>query len=317
MNDQEPLDELGTALDPPSEHAPIQVRQRVLAGLTVNRYGPARWQRPVWRVATAGGLAVLVTAGIFVLSAPWTDDQSTASDEATEILLAAADSALTTSTEAPRSDQFVFIESQTWYPTSGQRSGSGLTRTWRSADGSRDGLIWTELPSPNGETQTRIPGCRDGYASEWTGQGTLADEKTRACQPDPAYVSDPPTTPNAMLSHLIGLGGVGDDDELAFANAGTMLMTDYLTSQTRMTLYQAIALIPGVTALNDVTDANGRPGVAVAREANGVLYEMLFDTQTHQFLGWQLEPVDEGLISTARSQAILRIAIVDSSGQIP
>ncbi|MBN1173727.1 MAG: CU044_5270 family protein [Micromonosporaceae bacterium] len=323
MNDQWILDDLGSVLDPPTEHAPAEVRQRVLAGLTTDRSRRITWSiQPVWRVAAVGGLASLVLAGLVVISAVRIGDHGPAATaEAAEILHAAADAARQAPAGAPRSDQFVFIESEVWYPAAGERSGSGLMRSWRSVDGTRDGLVWTEIPNPDGRNQTAIPGCQNGRAPVWGEQGTLREDQTRACQPDPAYLPDLPTTARDMLSYLETAAAEGQDaDSRAFAGAGRLLITHYLTADTRAAVYEAVALIPGVTAVRDVSDAMGRSGVAVVREGQGVRYDMLFDPSTHQFLGWQLgASADHSSLGAqqTRRQAILRIAVVDAPGQVP
>lgn len=305
MSDLRILDDLGKMLDPPHGHAPSELRQRVMEVLTTSRRSPTRWFSPVWRVAAVGGLAVALIAGVSIVSTLKIGDrQPMASAEAAQILNRAADTARQAPAVTPRADQFVFVESRTWYPTSARQSGSGLTRTWRSTDGTRDGLVWTELPNPEGRTETPIPGCR-----------------TSACQPAPAYLPELPTTPKTMLSYLTRTAtGDGSADERAFTNAGTLLQTAYLTPAARTALCQAVALIPGVTALRDISDAAGRPSVAVTRTGGqGVRHEMLFDPRTYEFLGWQLQPGDGSSVNTQqlRRQAVLRFAIVDAPGQLP
>jgi hypothetical protein len=321
MSDQRLLDDLGKMLDPPGDHAPAHVRQRVMAGLTDGRAGRSPRLTAMGRTAVGGGLVALVVVGVSIVSTlQLGSHRPAASAEAAEILNRAASTAKQAPTDVPRPEQFIFIESRLWYPAPGSRSGTGLTRSWHSVDGTRDGLVWTELPGRDGQSQTVVPGCRDGHAPEWGEDGTLRQDKTRACQPDPAYLPDLPVTPKSVLSYLTTTASPdGSGETRAFVNAGTLLQTRYLAPQSRAAVFEAVALIPDVTALHDVTDAAGRPGIAVVSTVRGLRHEMLFDPQTYQFLGWQLEPDTGGSESAlqARREAVLRIAVVDAPGQLP
>jgi hypothetical protein len=85
-------------------------------------------------------------------------------------------------------------------------------------------------------------------------------------------------------------------------------------------VFDAVARIPVVAVVGDVTDEAGRGGIAVAlTEVQGDREELIFDRRTRAFLGERSVEVrdQDGLKAgqVLNSTAMLRVAIVDRVGQ--
>ena len=116
--------------------------------------------------------------------------------------------------------------------------------------------------------------------------------------PNPAAV---PTDPDGLLAAIYRLVEdpacspipVGDTvQDRAFMLIDGMLQT-LMPADVRAALYQALAKIPGVTVVQDATDAAGRRGVAFARAAaiegpgssDWLRLEIILDPSTYRYLG--------------------------------
>jgi hypothetical protein len=55
----------------------------------------------------------------------------------------------------------------------------------------------------------------------------------------------------------------------------------------QVTLYRALARIPGITVRHGVTDIAGRPGVAFAMANGSTSSQIILDARTYRYLGWQ------------------------------
>jgi len=72
---------------------------------------------------------------------------------------------------------------------------------------------------------------------------------------------------------------------MAFTTIGDLLDQSIAPPAVSAALYRAAALIPGVTVVQHVKDAIGRPGVAVAFAFRGTTSEWIFDCKTLLWLG--------------------------------
>ncbi|MFR9779722.1 CU044_5270 family protein [Micromonospora sp. MS34] len=328
MNDLKSLTELGRTLDPPTATPPARLRHRVLTEATQPTRAWRRFPAPRlgWRLAAVGGLAAAVTVGVLatqVVSFGERTPVSTAS-AADRILAGAADQAHHRPALSVRGDQFVYVESRT-VTMSVHEDGSeratitpALRRVWLSADGTRDGLVRTD--SGGGPRDLPLPGCRGG-TSTVSKNGTAAQVK---CTPVPGYRAALPTDADGMLRHLYRSadGTKNPRDQEAFAAAGDLIREAYLSPASLAAVFEAVARIPGVRVVGDVTDAAGRAGVALARdEVQGLRVELIFDRTTHAFLGEHEVLARDAYGLTAgtsvNSTAVLKIAVVDRAGQLP
>lgn len=128
-----------------------------------------------------------------------------------------------------------------------------LRQTWLSVSNlCRAGLL--KEPA-RGFTSEPLPGggkCPD--------QGSLGDPTYRLLESLP---TDPHTLLNMIYAHIHTKAGGQSADYQAFDAIGTLLRETIAPPRVSAALYQAAALIPGVTKVADVTDTIGRPGVAV------------------------------------------------------
>ncbi|WP_367140887.1 MULTISPECIES: CU044_5270 family protein [Streptomyces] len=114
-----------------------------------------------------------------------------------------------------------------------------------------------------------------------------------------------------------------DFDQTVFDAFGTLLSRSVMPSRTEAALYKAAAKIPGVVEMPDAVDAQGRHGVAIAREDRrlGERTEWVFDKESLKFLGqrtYLTETGERGKAGTlVWANAILDRAVVDQPRQIP
>src|SRR5262249_35667099 len=73
-------------------------------------------------------------------------------------------------------------------------------------------------------------------------------------------------------------------DQRAF-NLMALVAGELLPADVHAALYTAIAKLPGVTVVQDATDAARRRGVALARDDGGIRIELILDKATYQYLG--------------------------------
>ncbi|MBE1493445.1 hypothetical protein H4696_000545 [Amycolatopsis lexingtonensis] len=252
-------------------------RERLLAAARGGR--PRRARRWFWTAGAATALAAGITAVVALAPVGETGagvGVGVAHADPVRVLTEAATVSLQEPHTTPRPDQFLYVKTE--YPDHHVRE------VWFSVDGTRDGLIG----------DTKIAGCRDGKAplygtNDPSKEGTLED-----CRPSPAYRTDLPTTADAMLAYLTEhhSGTKGDvnavgKDVINLAYEQVLLPASYAA------LFEAAARVPGLTALDHVTDGAGRPGVGItwpvpagsSPKAKPVV--LVFDATTHRFLGTQ------------------------------
>jgi hypothetical protein len=96
-------------------------------------------------------------------------------------------------------------------------------------------------------------------------------------------LSSDPDTLYKRLEHEAAGHGSSLAGEM-FTLVGDSLRETSATPAQRAALYQVAARIPGVELIGRVRDSAGRPGVAVAREDDGVRSTLIFDPQTSALL---------------------------------
>ncbi|MGW4500708.1 CU044_5270 family protein [Micromonospora sp. NPDC004336] len=334
MNDLKQLDELGAALDAGGATPPARLRHRVLSeAARPTRFRAPRFATPRfgWRLAAVGGMAAVLTAGVLVTQVmPRGDRPPAATASAAERILAgAADQARRGPAVAVRGDQFVYVESVAATLSRNEAEpGPGTIRpeqrmVWLSADGTGDGLIRTRPEAGNaGWESVEVAGCRDGLRKPpRSGQKKAAPEP---CDPSPAHRPDLPTDADAMLAYLYrnASGTKNPRDQQAFTAAADLIRETHLPPASLAAVFGAVAKIPGVTVVGDVTDGAGRAGVALAlTQVQGMRTELIFDRVSHAYLGERSVLVrdQDGMKAGQQinSVAVLRVGIVDRAGQLP
>lgn len=256
----------------PAEHL-APARERLLAAARGER--PHRSRRWVWAAGASIGLAAAITAVVSLAPAEQVGiGAGVANADPVRVLTEAAGAALKEPATVPRPDQFLYVKTE--YP------GHQAREIWLSVDGTHDGLLGSD---------TKFPGCRDGKAPMYgtndpKKEGTLED-----CAPSPAYRTDLPTTADAMLAYLDARPG-GKEGNVNSMGKDVLTLADEkaLPPASYAALFQAAAKVPGLKALDHVTDGAGRPGVGItwtnpADRADHKPIVVVFDATTYQYLG--------------------------------
>ncbi|HWG98354.1 MAG TPA: CU044_5270 family protein [Pilimelia sp.] len=280
-----------------------------------------RWDpRLRWGLAATGGLAAVLTGALAVGALPGTPPPAGGSpgvaaslpgggSPAAVVLRNAAYAAQAKPALTARPDQFVFVESVTAYSTMRVEHGRQtflppqptLRRVWRSADGTRDGLLWQRPRYGGAEVRTPLDGCR-----------TDAGAPPPDCAGLAAFRTDLPTSGDAMLAWLYAQPrGKRSADAQAFTAVGDLIRETYLPPPSLAALFSAASRIPGVTVRSGAVDVAGRTGVGIGMPGADV--ELVFDRQTYEYVGERGHDPTGATIGSAQ----LRMAVVDRPGQLP
>ncbi|WP_410617067.1 CU044_5270 family protein [Amycolatopsis sp. lyj-109] len=256
----------------PAEHL-TPARERLLAAARGERRSrPRRW---LWIAGGSVGLAAAITAVVALAPTEQVGvGPSVAHADPVKVLTAAASSALKEPAKPPRPDQFLYVKTE--------QADHHFREVWFSVDGTRDGLIGT----------TKIGGCRNGKAPNYGTNDPRKEGMLEDCTPKPVYRTDLPTTADAMLAYLNSQPGTQKDNPTAMGKDVWGLVDEQvLQPASYAALFEAAAKVPGLTALDHVTDGAGRPGVGITfpvppgSSPNAKPIVMVFDATTYQFLG--------------------------------
>ncbi|MEU7583864.1 CU044_5270 family protein [Streptomyces sp. NPDC041068] len=268
------------------------------------------WFRPA---LVAGAVAASVAAAVLVAS-PFGDQAAQAGPPSKETVrmleeIAAAAEKQPMPKEI-RDDQYVYIKSKVGYVSDDEDGGPGKLdpvhsrEMWYSVDGKHDDM--RHEPAKGAEHE--------------------AMEAETPLMPTDTYyrnLQKLPTDPVNMLDwlHKESEGGSGED-QATFTLVGDLSHESLMPPEQAAALWLAAAKIPGVELIDDVVDVEGRHGVAIAREDQGIREELIFDKETKQFLG-EREVAVEDLPSGAEKgdvlglSAVLERTVVDKAGQRP
>ncbi|MGW7085992.1 CU044_5270 family protein [Streptomyces sp. NPDC054871] len=290
------------------EHLLTEIRQNEIQSEEKTPKTRKSWFRPA---LIAGAVAASVVAGVLVAS-PFGDQAAQAGPPSKETVRMLEEIAAAAKEQpAPkdvRDDQFVYIKSKVGYMASGE----GKTQIqpihereyWQSVDGKH-----TEMLHEPQNDFTNEPMPPDLPLVE-------GDASYRSLQ-------KLPTDPVNMLDwlHRVSDGGKSEDQN-TFVLVGDLSYESLMPPKQAAALYLAASKIPGVKLIEDAVDAEGRHGIAIAREDDGERQELIFDKKTKQFIGERQVAVEDlptgfekGTV-TGRS-AILERTIVDKAGQRP
>jgi hypothetical protein len=248
-----------------------------------------RWLVPAAVAATAAAGALALVTGL--------DSGRVAPVPATaaQVLRQAAHAAAGAPAPFPREDQFFYVRSSTTNLMSKEPPERGEV-----AIVTRDRWVWTSLKRPGRLREQFVsaiyPGATpeqrarlESIARETTVPGELgsthlyhlgAFKLTR--QGLLAFPTDPRTIYERLRAN-VGTRGRSPEGEV-FTEIGDALRESPAPAALRAGLYGALALIPGIELVGDVTDRAGRGGVAVAFTEAGVRSELIFDPATSEML---------------------------------
>lgn len=285
------------------EHLMTEIRREERDDQAPARRGN-RWLRPA--IAAA---AVAVVAATAIVALPGGESSPAASTEVAALLenvaLAAEHEKVP---DGIRDDQFVYVQSKVSYMSfeegkEPRRAPVHKREIWLSVDGTLPGLLEEDRDHDSHMVlEPSTPGIPSN--TNYRNLQTL------------------PTDPDKMLDWLYENGDGGkSEDQNAFVLVGDLSYESLLPSEVAAALYRAAAEIPGVTVVQDAIDADGRHGIAVAREDDGVRQELIFDPKTYEFLGERQVAVQDadGLKKgqVVGVSAILERTVVDKAGQRP
>ncbi|GGX02922.1 CU044_5270 family protein [Streptomyces chryseus] len=298
---------------PPGRH---RVLKEHLMRETQPEPAPVRktWRRPAFAVPLAA--AAVAGATVFALSSAGPGGgggaQPAFSPEAVGLLEDIALAAQRADVpDSVRDDQFVYIESRVGYVQYAEGKKPRFApvhkrETWKSVDGTREGLLREKGENiDNGEIELE------------------PDTPGIASNTNYRHLQTLPTDPAKMLDwlHRTSEGGKSEDQN-TFVLVGDLIHESLMPPEVSAALYRAAAKIPGVVVVPDAVDAAGRHGVAVAREDDGILEQLIFDKETKAFLGEREVVVEDtrgGLKKgdLAGTSAVLERSVVDEAGRTP
>ncbi|MFC4591422.1 CU044_5270 family protein [Sphaerisporangium corydalis] len=320
--------EIFTAGRPAAPPYPSEAREEARRNLLAEG-GRRRFRTPRfgWQAAGAFGLTVALIGGIALALPSWTGGSAARPGAA------ATESASVASSQgmgelSPKPGQFLLFESETMYTAeyAGDSTGTDTARylyrtqrkIWSSADGSAPGLLSITGLEPRALPGLPLPAeaTRDERES-WHQIAGHCPGSPDVFRTDYAYLSGLPSDGPAMRDYLYERdhGGQSADDGV-FTAVGDLTRENYMPRAQRQALFEAAKTIPGVKVADGVKDAAGRAGVAVGREENGVLTQLVFDPDTFLFLGERGTVVDEktgrapvGTVVALTAQ--LKVSVVD------
>jgi hypothetical protein len=276
-----------------------------------------RGRRPLLAAVGAGGLlaAVGATALALVLS---TGGPAPASPGAVRLLAEVAVAAGRQPAPTVSNSEFMYIRSEVSFA---EYNNGSQTPTIQPL---HERQIW--LPVANvcdygllieqGQRTSLAPGDKLGPpAGSNCGPGNVGDATYRLLQ-------SLPTNPRALLNLIDAFVQPGQGQALgldgeAFVTIGGLIRETIVPPATAAALYRAAALIPGVTLIGRVTNADGQPGIAVAWTGDHIRDEWIFNPATLQFIGERDFDLSTGTPVQTGNTAVLQRAFVARAGELP
>lgn len=128
--------------------------------------------------------------------------------------------------------------------------------------------------------------------------------------------SELPADPEAALRYLHEQPYGDGTDVGALAYAAQLLRTGTMTAPERSTLYQALALLPGIRITDGNATLTGRTGIAFSLDADVTTPEIIVDPATGQFIGERtFTPATQGAIpaGTAMEYTAVTTSVVSEA----
>ncbi|MWA01936.1 hypothetical protein F8568_016460 [Actinomadura sp. LD22] len=239
----------------------------ITAGPVPERRSRRRLPRLTLRIAAVGAVAAVTTAAVSLVM---TDDEGRPRPavpgigsvaEAAVVLDHASAAAKSRPYTAPGPQQWLYTKFKMTapaHPSGIATGGPYTTKSWE---------LWRRVDGKNQYA---------AYENGKLGKSPATREAPLAARFDPL-----PTDPDALLRKI------GGGNDLAFHTLGTILAESLHPPATEAAIFQAIKLIPHVTATAGVVDADGRPAVSLGLTdpAGWLRSEILLDPKTYRYLG--------------------------------
>lgn len=266
------------------------------------------------RIAVAG-VAVLaaaaVTGGLAATAGPTARpgrshaaaSRASAAPNSAQALLGRVSLAADEQTVTVRDDQFIYTDILSDYNTTGPTGGkpthlSGHDQAWVSVDGSRPGRV----TGPGKDKTVPVTGVPASLEA-----------------PNYHYLETLPTDPDKLLAALRADRGmykqtVSPDDALWMSLDALINNSVVMPPKLTAAVYRTAAQVPGITLVDDVTDAAGRHGIGVTRTVafDGSRTTWIFDPKTYQYLGERSVSSNDSMVT-----AVVGRGVVDQAGQLP
>jgi hypothetical protein len=275
-----------------------------------------------WRLAGAGALSAALVAGLVAVEALQDPKQggplSPEPAAATRLLDRAARAVTAQPYAAPRPDQFgyrdVLIDE-----TDSEGRFREQARSWTSVgdDDATSKVCSRKVTEPPAKFD-----CAQPRAFEPPGGSEPRMDSYE-------YLRTLPRDPQKLLDALSQKAtGIGTRHEATLIPEfiADLVANPLAPPDLRAALFRAVALVPGVMAVDSVTDAASRTGTAAAWTGDGMRYELIFDRETHEYLGFRMVLVDPNRYrdltgvpagTVVHSTALLDGGIVDKPGDLP
>jgi hypothetical protein len=176
---------------------------------------------------------------------------------------------------------------------------------WKSTDGSKPGLMYSGI---KGQVNT---GRADGGVVLPAEPGTVYD-------PTVSYLQSLPTDPQALLNVVYDATKAEKNPPNQRAFKALTGMLQWAPPQVAATIFKAAEKIPGVTLVNDVTDAAGRHGIGVGVVDSGARNLWVFDKDSMTYLGARWETTSASGVGPAGTvideEAVLQRTLVSRVG---
>lgn len=259
------------------------------ADLRVAFRRPARRRLRRWAAVPAVAVAAALAALLVGL-----DSGAPERATAAELLRRAARAAETAPAPFPRADQYFLVRSLTMNLMTSEPPRPGQQALMTS-----ERRIWTSVKRP-GRLEQRVvsatyPGATPEQRRELEGMvgdaarpfhigraryrlGSIELSRSELL----AFPADPATIYARMRAQVDDRGHSPEGE--VFTEIGDALRESPAPASLRAGLYGALALIPGIELVGDVTDRAGRRGVAVAFTEVGIRHELIFDPETSEML---------------------------------
>ncbi|GAA1512465.1 hypothetical protein GCM10009827_028490 [Dactylosporangium maewongense] len=303
-----------TPAAPPVPVLPAARRQALRHHLVNELHRPARRSRRTLLLVPAGVLAVALAAGVVAhalapVSAPLVVTVAQGDHGAATLLLQRMAAAATGEPgPSPSGGEYLYVKSRVAYSDVGD--GPARLQPVHERE------IWIPL-FHRGDGQVRQP----FYIVPLLG-AIPSTRKLPDMTPN-AQVVDLPADPDELLAKLYQrhTGQGYDPDSAVFTAIGDILRESLVPPQIRAALYRAAAKIPDVEVVRGVTDAAGRPGIAVAHTDQSWRHEWIFDERTYDYLGersYLVQDTVDGPAGTVLGMsAVTQRAVVPDLGARP
>ena len=300
------------------------------------------WRRSIFAVSAAAALIAALVAVDLVGA----DERPGATAEAAQVLNDAAAATITTSDPELAPGQYLLIDTKAVYSSSTYTEAGDFvwlasqdSQLYVPADRSAE-WIWNREPSEPVQffdEASRMEAERQA-AQEQLPEETFPFEKQPMRAPEGRFYDSPrlilggqpmeeaistaPRDPEDLLEMIYDYQRAqGNEDALyeeAFGTVAETMRTGVIPADLRAALYQAAALIPGVTVVDREATLDGRSGVSLGMKTSryDARQEMIIDPATGRLIGEReilLEDVGGIPAGTATGWTAVTTSVVDSA----